>query len=513
MSLRNVVLLDAERCNACGICVKTCPELVFEQPEKLGEVTIAHPARCVGCLSCEEDCTQHAIVVHRLPAGLNAGEVPEPAAGIDADRVYDLLVVGAGPAGLGAAIRGRALGLSVAVVERLPSHRRAHHPDGGLLFAAPDIYAMKRGGDGGLHLAELDLTIPAELVREWLQDFALIGPEGKRTRSTKRRWDGFPVVDKDGLVELFADRARADGAQLYYNTRVAEIVAPRGDQPGRLELVGGAALRGRLVISAEGTSGRLAEAAGIDVNAEAVGWSYALEAALPATARAPQNEFAFVVGPVEGQPAQPAQPFLGYWCSGSVATHVGFGTLQQRKRRVVERPLSAILRAVLREDERYARGVGRDVVLPEQLDGCRVLARRLPKAAVAHGVIAVGDAIATCGMATTLVAMKTGDLAAEVGAAALARGDVSARGLAAFEKRVFKLSMLKGMSWMHKLLIEAPLRLTEDQLGELFELLERLTLTRLMAGGAGAVAALLGFYGRNAIAMLRKPALRDYLRP
>lgn len=142
-----------------------------------------------------------------------------------------------------------------------------------------------------------------------------------------------------------------------------------------------------------------------------------------------------------------------------------------------------------------------------------MLARRLPKSAVGQGVLAVGDAIATCGMATTLVALKTGDLAASVAAEALARGDVSAQGLAAFDRKVFGLSMIEGMSWMHKLLIEAPLLLPDEQLEALFGMLQRLALPKLMSGGWGAAWALTRFYAGNSWAMMRNPTLRPYLKP
>ena len=509
-SAANVVVLDRARCGGCGLCALSCPQLVFRHMGREQAVALANPERCVGCMACEEDCPESALRVLRLPAGLSVTEVPQPAAGLDSERFFDLVVVGAGPAGLGAAIRARQLGLSVLVLERLPSHRRAHHPDGGLLFAAPDIFQLEES-EAGLRLVELDFLIPQSMIRERLTDFALMGPRGRTTRATRRAWAGFPVVTKDEIVARLAERALEDGATLAYNTRVARIQPSVGDLPPSVELADGGVIRGKVVISAEGCTGRLSAKAGIPVNQESVGWSYAVTGELDHSPR-PGSEFGFVVGPLEGE--RDDVSYLGFWSNGPAATHAAVGTLQKKKVRELDEPLTEVLGRTVRRDARLRQHLGLSLDTPAvgRVDGCRVFARRLPRRAVGDGVIAVGDAIATCGMATTLVALRTGAMAAETAAAALAQGRVDRAVLRPFEEQVFQLSMIGGMKWMHNLLIEAPMELDDRGLEQLFVMLERLRLTDLMSGrGAGMVMA--GFFARNALQLWRNPRLRRFLMP
>ena len=109
--ISNVVQIDSQKCNGCGLCTRTCPELVLERgaaPNRLAQV--AKPGLCIGCMACEEDCPTRAIRVFRLPDQATMDDVPAPGLGLDPQILYDLVVVGAGPAGLTAAIRARLLG-------------------------------------------------------------------------------------------------------------------------------------------------------------------------------------------------------------------------------------------------------------------------------------------------------------------------------------------------------------------------------------------------------------------
>jgi flavin-dependent dehydrogenase/NAD-dependent dihydropyrimidine dehydrogenase PreA subunit len=514
--MNNAIQLDRERCTGCGICAKICPQIVFSQKAPKAIPEIAVPERCFGCLACEEDCPDLALRVLRLPEGVTPEQIPAPAKDLQFDRIYDLVIIGAGPAGLGAAIRGRRLGLSVAMVERLPSPKRSHHPDGGLLFSAPDIYTLTESG-GGFLLKELDFTIGADLILERLYDFVFMGPDGTSTKPATSAWKGFPVVNKDRLVERLAARAQEDGAAIAYNTRARSIEKPAAGREAGVILETGATLRGRVVLCAEGCTGQLAEKAGVPVNQQRVGWSYAALAEAPPVEGA-RLEAGFFVGPLRCAPGNPSG--VGYWSNGSHLMHVSWGPLQKRKPRELSRPVSEVLNDFLANDRRFGasgRTPGR-AALPSPgqlrgLDGCRVMARRLPSKATAGGLIAVGDAITSCGMMTNLVALKTGDLAAQAAAAAIRKGTPTAAALAGFDRRVFKLSMVQGMKWMHNLLIEAPLELPEAKLDELFGTLKSLGLAKLMSGGVGGMLALAGFYLRNSFTLLRRKDLRKFLVP
>ena len=505
--MSNTIVVSRSVCNACGVCVQTCPQLVYEQ--KPGECPeVAHPERCFGCLACEEDCAHGGITVHRLPDGMSVGQIPAPGTGLDGDRVYDMVVVGAGPAGLAAAMRARRLGLSVAVLDRLPSSRRSHHPDGGLLFASPDTTAVADRPDG-MHLDRFDITIPAAMVRDRLRDFVFMGPDGLATRTSRGR-PVFPYVFKDDLIGLIVDRTLELGTTIAWNTRVQAIRRDRNSGLMSVSYDDDRRVQGRVVISAEGSTGRLAERAGIPVNAQKTGWAYAAMAQFDPQPR-PSGELGFLVGPIAGSPVD--VPFLSFWATGHDHTELAAGPLQLRKTRVLEEPLENYLARLAEWDARVVARVGGPIDLQarRRFDGCRVFARRLPQTAVGDGVLAVGDAIATCGMCTTLAAMRTGDMAAEVAAGALARGDTSVEPLKEFDRRVFELTMIQGMKWMHNLLIEAPLRLKEPDLRALFEMLQHLNLTRLMSGSA--MLALVPFYLRNLIPMASRRDLRRYLIP
>ncbi|MEQ1894542.1 MAG: NAD(P)-binding domain-containing protein, partial [Planctomycetota bacterium] len=151
-------LVDLSRCLGCGTCVTACPEddvlaLVH------GQAVVVNGTRCVGHRACERECPVGAITVTvanlaqrddvpvvseeleslSAPGVFLAGEVTAHALiataiehGVEAvDEVarrlehapatqgeYDLAIVGAGPAGLAAALEAKRLGLSFVVLEQ-----------------------------------------------------------------------------------------------------------------------------------------------------------------------------------------------------------------------------------------------------------------------------------------------------------------------------------------------------------------------------------------------------------
>jgi flavin-dependent dehydrogenase len=146
-------------------------------------------------------------------------------------------------------------------------------------------------------------------------------------------------------------------------------------------------------------------------------------------------------------------------------------------------------------------------------DGCRVYARRLPESVVSDGVIAAGDAFTTCGMLTNVAAIKSGEVAAEVAAAAISRGDVSATSLRDYDRRALRMPMVQGMKWMHNILFEASMKLSDKDMNDLFGILRHLRLGALMRGGATAWIQMVWFYVRTAYAMGRRPDLKPFLVP
>ena len=64
---RTYVAVDWDLCTGCGICLKVCPQLLFEWVETVGSPTSekkVFPAReleCVQCYTCEVKCPVKAI--------------------------------------------------------------------------------------------------------------------------------------------------------------------------------------------------------------------------------------------------------------------------------------------------------------------------------------------------------------------------------------------------------------------------------------------------------------------
>lgn len=61
-----VVIVDIEKCRACGECVRVCPNQAFQLVQDEGRCyAIFHgdPGDCIGCCSCEASCEDSAIEI------------------------------------------------------------------------------------------------------------------------------------------------------------------------------------------------------------------------------------------------------------------------------------------------------------------------------------------------------------------------------------------------------------------------------------------------------------------
>lgn len=208
--------VDLSRCLGCGLCAAACPEEGVLQVV-LGQARVVHGARCVGHGKCAAVCPVDAIALtladvnerRDLPAladdlqavggpgiflagevtgfalvrtavtqGASVGrEVARRSAlqSREPDGPHDLVIVGAGPAGLACALAAREAGLDFAVVEQAPrlGGAVASYPRRKLVMTQPmDLPLFGRLAEATYskeHLVELweDLTakhtIPVQL--------------------------------------------------------------------------------------------------------------------------------------------------------------------------------------------------------------------------------------------------------------------------------------------------------------------------------------------------------------
>jgi thioredoxin reductase len=196
---RRLPVIDAARCLGCAACVEACPHDVLEVSRHVA--LVARPDACCGLALCAERCPNGSLSLlegeplddaPRLTTGLESLEQPgvflagdvtgqslirvAVRQGVDAARavarslprgsgsaeVFDLVIVGAGPAGLAAALEAKRLGLCAVVLEQ-----------GRIAESIQSFPRDKIVLDGGVLNEDLPLWVgectKEELVRRWLR--------------------------------------------------------------------------------------------------------------------------------------------------------------------------------------------------------------------------------------------------------------------------------------------------------------------------------------------------------
>jgi thioredoxin reductase (NADPH) len=218
-------IVDPSKCLGCGACVKACPEQPLHQVLGLigGKAVLVGPTDCIGHGACKTVCPFDAITLvlgtekrgidipvlkpnfeSNVPGLYVAGELGGMGliknaltqgqqalqaiakAGVRREGALDVLIVGAGPAGLAASLAAKQLGLKYQTIEQ--------DSLGGAVFQYP------RG--------KLVMTAPVDLP--------IIGKVQFRNTS------------KEELLKFWENACTKNGLAIRYQQRVESIVSDRG---------------------------------------------------------------------------------------------------------------------------------------------------------------------------------------------------------------------------------------------------------------------------------------------
>jgi len=393
-----MVTVDRQRCCYCGGCVSVCP---------VGALDLAETRLLV-----DDTCTDCGLCLAACPVGalrFAEGEGPKAAAVRFSPR-YDVVVVGAGPAGSLAAWTAAQLGLSVLLLEKrqeIGSPVRCAEGVGHELlipFIEPDPRWIAATVD------KAEITAIAGGVRETLR------AEGGRGYILERR-----VFDR-----VLAEEAVAAGAQVAVKTAATGLLQEEGVVRGVIVRgpQGSAEIEARVVIAADGVESQVGRWAGLETTLPLRDAMVCAQYLLAGIDIDPTCCSYFI--------SEEIAPGGYAWIfpKGEGRANVGLGV--QADRAAEQESALTYLHRFIESQPRLARGS------PVTLVSGGVPVALPPRRLVTDGLLLVGDAARqvdplTGGGITN--AMTAGRLAAEVAAAAIAAGDVSAAALAEYERR------------------------------------------------------------------------------
>lgn len=392
----NMVIVDYQRCGYCGGCVSLCPVGAIE----LAETRLVIDQSCMDCGLCLGACPMGALSLEGQKGERNRQ-------GLTLQQRYDVVVIGAGPAGSTAARRAAELGLSVLLLEK-----------------RQEIGSPVRCAEGVSHKLLIPFIEPDE---HWVsapvdkaQFTTIVGDKVETKRVEGGR--GY-ILERRVFDRVLAEKAVEAGAQLAVKTAAKGLLIEDGIVRGVIvEGSGHGEIEAALVIGADGVESRVGLWAGLDTT-------------LP-----PKDAMAcaqFLLSGIDIDPtclyyyiSQELAPGGYAWVfpKGEGKANVGLGVQAD----MAVRPALDYLVRFIEGQPHLARGSpvtlvvgGVPVALP-------------PKRLVTHGCLLVGDAARqvdplTGGGITN--AMMAGQYAAEVAARAIEGGDTSASRLAEYEAR------------------------------------------------------------------------------
>jgi NAD-dependent dihydropyrimidine dehydrogenase PreA subunit len=181
------IVTISENCTGCKACIETCPQKILALGENEKMHVVDH-GKCMSCYGCEDVCNFGAVFNKKAPFPEMTADEIETEDNPKLASEYDVIVVGAGPAGLGAAISCAGEGLNTAVFERLPNRKVSHHNDGGCLFSFPSTTSINIT-DGHVEFPEINIKLALRYCM-WVT-FAMMWTPARRIG---QRWRPPPIL-------------------------------------------------------------------------------------------------------------------------------------------------------------------------------------------------------------------------------------------------------------------------------------------------------------------------------
>ncbi|MDP8262470.1 MAG: FAD-binding protein [Candidatus Ancaeobacter aquaticus] len=500
------IVTVSENCTGCKACIKTCPQMILALG-KNKKMYVADHDRCMSCYGCEDVCESNAVFNKKAPLPNMKEDEIQTEQNQTIEPEYDVIIVGAGPAGLGAAISCAREGLNTAVFERLPNRNVSHHADGGILFSFPGATTMKKT-EGFLEFPEIEFKLKDDFIHSKMEWLTADGPDGYCFDDTfKKGMTGY-VASKDALVHQLADEAQNSGAHLFYNTKVKDFIYDDGKIVGGI-LLDGTNVHSKVVVTADGILANLSEKAKIPVNKNAQGYvqyqTFVFE-----KPQGLKSGYSFVMGDLKlDEDFPPAVAGIG------IANNVEMSLVlySNTKYYSLKKPMDHYLKVFIESDSRVKKYFGNN---PDSLKfitqkGTRLRVRDLCKDNAVDGAVAIGDTWVAGAQLGNINSLANGIYAGKELKKAFDRNDFSKESLNNVSHFINK-DIETAVNQVAKMMMY-PITMDAETLTKYFEIFRPLNYPTFFYGNNMQIGLMMmGFMAKNFFKILKNPKMFQYMK-